>query len=237
MQVKIYQRQWKVNESHWWFKSRREIFYSLLKKYSFLNTKRNFNILDYGCGAGSNIPVLLKLSNNIYVYDVNYKIQLKVEKKFKLQKFRRNTKYNIILLTDVLEHTNKPNIIIKEINLKLKKNGYLLVTVPALNFLFSSKDKALKHYKRYNKKELIDLIPKNYKIIKFSYYNFFLSVPIIIIIIYYKLFKIKFIKKVESVPLKPLNYLMSKIFSLEKFFLKFINFPIGISLILILKKN
>ena len=85
MQLNIYQRQWKVNESHWWFKSRREIFYSLLKKYSFLNTKRNFNILDYGCGAGSNIPVLLKLSNNIYVYDVNYKIQFQVEKKFKLK--------------------------------------------------------------------------------------------------------------------------------------------------------
>ena len=114
---------------------------------------------------------------------------------------------------------------------------FLQTLSTALNFLFSSKDKALKHYKRYDKKELKDLIPKNYKIIKFSYYNFFLSIPIIIIIMYYKLFKIKFIKKVESVPLKPLNYIMSKIFSLEKFFLKFINFPIGISLILILKKN
>ena len=237
MQLDVYERQWRVNENHWWFKSRRKIFYYLLNNYLYLSKKNNINILDYGCGVGSNISALLKLSKNIFVYDINCKIQSKVEKKFKLRKFSEKNKYKIILLTDVLEHVGKPKIIIKDIDFKLKKNGYLLITVPALKFLFSSKDKALKHYKRYNKKELKNLIPQNYKIIKYSYYNFFLSIPIIITIIYYKLFNIKFINKVESIPSKPVNYLMCKIFTLEKFFLKFMNFPFGISLLLILKKN
>ena len=119
----------------------------------------------------------------------------------------------------------------------LKKNGRLLITVPAYQFLFSKKDEMLHHFRRYNKKTLQNILPDNIEIEKISYFNFFLFFPIAIAILFLKFFKIQFIDSVERTPNKLINYLMYKIFSFEKKFLNFMNFPFGLSIILFVKKT
>ena len=42
----------------------------------------------------------------------------------------------------------------KDLKKFLKKDGHILITVPAYQFLFSKKDEVLGHYRRYNKKLL-----------------------------------------------------------------------------------
>ena len=52
-----------------------------------------------------------------------------------------------------------------------------------------------------------------------------------------KLKKEKFIDFAETTPFYPINFILKKIFYIEKFFLRFIKFPFGISIIALAKKN
>ena len=44
---------------------------------------------------------------------------------------------------------------------KLKKNGHLIIIVPAFNYLFSNYDKSVGHYRRYEKKFFVNFFKKN----------------------------------------------------------------------------
>ena len=58
------------NNTHWWFKSRRDIFENLLEKIN-LNKPE---ILDYGSGVGANLSILKKFSKNFDAYEPNNEI-------------------------------------------------------------------------------------------------------------------------------------------------------------------
>jgi hypothetical protein len=59
---------------------------------------------------------------------------------------------------DVLEHVEDDKSFIVDIaDTYLADNGYVLITAPAFQFLFSSHDKFLKHHRRYKRKEIVDL--------------------------------------------------------------------------------
>ena len=89
----------------------------------------------------------------------------------------------------------------------LKKDGYILITVPAYQFLYSKKDKVLGHYRRYNKKSLRNELDA-FKIKKISYFNTFLFFPIMLITIMNKIFNRDYIRKVETTPNFFLNYIL-----------------------------
>ena len=96
----------------------------------------------------------------------------------------------------------------------------------------------LHHYRRYNSKELIEIALNKKTIIKkISYFNFFLFIPLSLIIIFFKILNITFIDRVEKTPNLIINYLLQKIFSLEKYFLTKINLPFGLSVLAIIKKK
>jgi len=55
---------------------------------------------------------------------------------------------------DVLEHIEKPEVLLSEIYRVLKPGGLLLVSVPAHQWLFSDFDKSIGHFRRYSKRVL-----------------------------------------------------------------------------------
>ena len=163
------------NESkHWWFKARGEIIEKTIKK----NVSNKLKILDFGSGSGTNIKILNKFGT-VYVYEKNKQMREYLKKKFRRDKkitiinnLKKNN-FDIILAADVIEHIKNDHLIIKTLNQILKKGGKLIITVPAFQFLYSKKDKVLRHYRRYTiyglKKKL-----NEFKILKISYFNFFL---------------------------------------------------------------
>jgi SAM-dependent methyltransferase len=162
-------------------------------------------------------------------YNKNYFIN--INKLFNYKK-----KFDLIVATDVIEHIkNDKKEIIKISNL-LKKDGYILITVPAFQSLYSSKDISLKHYRRYNKETLHILLNKHFHEIKFTYFNFILFLPIAVLILFFKITKIKFISTVEKKPNFLINKLAFYLFAFESFFINKIKFPFGISLLFFGKK-
>jgi len=89
-------------------------------------------------------------------------------------------KFDTIMYFDVLEHIKNDLGEIKTASKKLKKNRYLIFSVPAYQSFYSSFDKSVGHYKRYNKKDFIKISKKTgLKIDKLIYYDsigFFLLV-------------------------------------------------------------
>jgi SAM-dependent methyltransferase len=55
---------------------------------------------------------------------------------------------------DVLEHIENPVPMLNEFSRVLSKNGFLLITVPAHQFLFSEYDSSIGHFRRYSVSEL-----------------------------------------------------------------------------------
>jgi len=239
MERNVYIRQYNQNKNHWWFEGRKLVLSTILKKYS-INKKI---ILDYGCGVGINLNMLSKFGK-VFYYDtsrlaINYVKKNYSNKNFfininKLYKYKK--KFDLIVATDVIEHIkNDKREIIKISNL-LKKNGYVLITVPAFQCLYSSKDKSLKHYRRYNKETLRNLLNKHFYEIKFTYFNFILFLPIAILILFFKITKIKFISSVERKPNFLINKLAFFLFAFESFFINKMKYPFGISLLFFGKK-
>jgi SAM-dependent methyltransferase len=57
-------------------------------------------------------------------------------------------------LFDVLEHVDNPQKLLKEIRRVLTPSGDLVITVPALNWLWSSSDESAGHFVRYSRRRL-----------------------------------------------------------------------------------
>lgn len=55
---------------------------------------------------------------------------------------------------DVLEHISDPTPMLREFSRVLQKDGFLLITVPAHQFLFSEYDSSIGHFRRYSISEL-----------------------------------------------------------------------------------
>jgi cyclopropane fatty-acyl-phospholipid synthase-like methyltransferase len=72
-----------------------------------------------------------------------------------------DNEFDCIIMMDVLEHIENHTLFFNKVVNKLKDNGMILITVPAWQFLFSTHDTRAQHYRRYSRKQLMDLLDDN----------------------------------------------------------------------------
>jgi SAM-dependent methyltransferase len=178
-------KQWfsEINIDHFWYKWRFDKFKVFLKA-SKIKLDSTTRILEVGMGTGilrSSIENHLScsvdgadldesvLSHSVfskgktYYYDIN-------DRHFSLK-----GKYDLIILFDVLEHIEDENLFLNSIMFHLRRNGRLLINVPALINMYSRYDKAVGHFRRYNLHSLNKvLLINNFRVIEASYWGFFL---------------------------------------------------------------
>ena len=147
--------------------------------------------LEVGAGLGANINFLIATNKikSLTSLEPDKNLFKKTKKKFlklkkikiinkKLHNLNTNKKFDCIIYADVLEHIKKDA---KELLLAskfLKKNGNIIILSPAYNFLYSSFDKNVGHYRRYDKNMFANIKPKNLTIKKCYYLDsigFFLN--------------------------------------------------------------
>jgi SAM-dependent methyltransferase len=76
------------------------------------------------------------------------------------------SKYDGIYSSNVLEHIRNDTVALQKLNFVLKRNGLLVLYLPAFMCLYSDMDRAVGHYRRYEKKEIIKKLEKsNFKVI------------------------------------------------------------------------
>ena len=147
---------------------------SLISKY----IKGNF--VEVGAGTGGLVPYYKKFLKKITLLEPEKKLFKILKKSFssKRVKIKNNTvdklknNFDTIIYYDVLEHIKNDLEEVKKASKKLKKNGYLIISVPAYQTFYSEFDKSVGHYKRYNKKDFIKFEKKtNLRIEKLAYYD------------------------------------------------------------------
>ena len=126
--------------------------YKQIKKY----LKKS--ILEVGAGIGSFTSNYMHLSKDITLTEIDKTNLILIKEKFKNTKYfisnkktkKLKKKYDSIMYLNVLEHIKKDKEELKIAVSKLKKNGFLIILVPAHNKLYSKFDKAVGHHKRYD---------------------------------------------------------------------------------------
>jgi ubiquinone/menaquinone biosynthesis C-methylase UbiE len=70
-----------------------------------------------------------------------------------------NNKFDTILYIDVLEHIKNDREELDTAYKLLNKNGKIIILSPAHNYLYSQFDSKIGHFRRYNKRQLCDIVP------------------------------------------------------------------------------
>ena len=160
------------------------------RKYQFDLIKEfvSGNVAEIGPGNGIILKLYLDHCDKLDLFEPDKNLYSKLNDKFSNYKKitvindELNTSsniYDVILYLDVLEHIEDYEKEILKAHNALKKGGYLLINVPAFQFLYSDFDKDVGHFRRYSKKDITNLCSNcNLEINKLKYYDsigFFLS--------------------------------------------------------------
>lgn len=231
----------RVESFHWWFVVRRKFLASIL---SSIYVSTNSLTLDVGCGAGSNLKILSSAGINAIGLDRSIYALSLIPKKLKVSLLNadlnklpvRSNTIGLIIAMDILEHLDDDAKGISEFYRVLSNGGMLIVTVPAFKFLWGTQDEVTGHKRRYLRKEITNKLREGgFEILKASYFNCFLFVPILIgrRIIRFLGLRVESENKINS-PL--INFFLKAIFSLEPYLLKHFSFPFGVSIYCLAKK-
>jgi 2-polyprenyl-3-methyl-5-hydroxy-6-metoxy-1,4-benzoquinol methylase len=238
-----YKNMFALEDTYWWFVARRKMVINLLRQY--VKNRENISILDIGCGTGNNLIELSKLGQAIGLDDSQEAIDFcrqrglyDVVKQNAEEINLSDNSFNVITMLDVLEHVQDDNKVLNNCYNLCKKDGLMLITVPAYGFLWSEHDEALQHKRRYTASELRNkLILANFKIIKLSYTITSLFFPIFFIRLWQSIFKDSTHPQTSIVLLpKLINNFIIKILDFENSLLRFINYPIGVSIVCLATK-
>ena len=124
--------------------------------------KQGDKILDFGAGGGTfALPISQKGYNVACVEpDSSLLEHLKRSGLEAHQDIAQVSTVDYIYTLNVLEHIEDDQLAATQLFDKLKTGGKLLVYVPAFNVLYSSMDKKVGHWRRYRRRQLMDILEK-----------------------------------------------------------------------------
>lgn len=130
-------------------------------------SKEDANILDLGCGTGHFAFYLARNGYRVTASDVSPDLVSIVAAKACQMKLDIKTMvadaanpisggpYDAIICLDVLEHIEDDQVAMRNIRTVLKPDGVLICSVPALQGLYGERDRAIGHFRRYGREDLI----------------------------------------------------------------------------------
>jgi len=234
-----------VEETHWWYRARRDIIFDWVKRIALAHKDPQF--LDIGCGTGFNITHLhnlgynqvmgLDFSSDALAYGHSRQLKALIcgtAEELPVQ----HSCYDIILTLDILEHLDDDRKALSEIFRVLKPGGSLIIFVPAFRFLWSFQDEISHHQRRYTPKELREKISQaGFELQKLTFVNSLLFPIVWLGRIILRAFPEHFKITSES-QMNPswMNSFLYHIFLSELFLLRFMDFPFGVSIFCVCKK-
>ncbi len=149
-----------LEERNFWFQSRNQLIVWALNKYC----KDFKSFLEVGCGTGfvlsgvsQAFPGLALLGSEIFTAGLGFAAARLPSVNF-IQMDARNIPYreefDVIGAFDVLEHIEEDLTVLCEVRAALKANGFLFLTVPQHDWLWSPVDEYACHVRRYSVSEL-----------------------------------------------------------------------------------
>jgi SAM-dependent methyltransferase len=245
MQQHTYAIMDRVEDSHWWFVGRRAILETFLRQIAgqIRDSQSAIRILDVGCGTGANLEMLSQFGSAEGVDVSDDALEFCRKKGLKVRKGLAETlpypdeTFDISTALDVIEHLDDDIAGLREMHRVTKNGGYSLIFVPAFMWLWGVQDDISNHRIRYTKSQIVERVEKaGFKVERATYANFTFFAPILGGRTLMKLTDVK-PESENNVNISALNGIFGKIFSAERFWLKNLNFPFGVSIVIVAKKD
>ena len=231
MDTALYDRFFDTEDRHWWFVGRRRLVTGLLERAG-----AGGRILDLGCGTGGVLQHLGPFGDAIGLdpaveaaqycrrRDVPMVVGSGLELPF------ADASFDAVLALDVIEHVRDDVALLQEAQRVLRPGGVLLVTVPAMPWLWSAHDDVNHHYRRYTLGTLRrSFQASGFRPEKVSYYNAVL-LPLAITRKFINRFGGSDEHHLEDLP-GPLNATLRAVLGLEGVVIRRRNLPLGASLV------
>ena len=170
---------------HFWFLYRNQYIHNAISHYTSLND----NFIEIGAGTGNVSRYLISKGfknisvGEMHISGLRYAKTYGINKcyQFDLMDSPFNNEFDSVGLFDVLEHIEDSNRALKNVHKMLSKNGYVFLTLPAHNWLWSREDAIAGHKKRYTREEIIkELMQNGFEPISVRYFFIFI-VPLLLL--------------------------------------------------------
>ncbi len=243
MKPHIYNQMAAMETNHWWFVGRRRILTEVLKTYVDLPSK--CQILEVGCGTGGNLSMLSQFGRVSAIEPNDQARQLASQKgDFEI---RRGSlphdipfdpqAFDLISALDILEHVSDDLNSLHSLRNFLRPKGWLLITVPAFSFLWSTHDEDHHHKRRYNKTQLERIVHEaGFSRVIVTYFNTLLFPLAASIRLMKKILGLNELNEQMALPAS-INQLLTCSFSSERHIIKNCPLPVGLSLLLLARRS
>lgn len=240
----LYEEMFRLEQQFWWFVAKHEIITHLIHRYLQCPAERTPVICDVGCGTGA---LLEGLSHEYEVLGID---SSDLARQFCRQ--RGLTVHHgilpdeislspdccdVIVMSDVLEHLDQDRETVVRLVPALRPGGLLICTVPAHMWMWTKRDEFHHHRRRYRYKQYAQLFEQPLlKPVVISYYNAFLFPVQAAVRLLDRWRRLDDAKPDITLPAKPINSVLKRIFAFERHLLCRVNLPIGASLISVHRK-
>jgi SAM-dependent methyltransferase len=234
MKTVAYDLMAELEDSHWWYRARRLIVSEIIMRF----VPAQSDVIDYGAGTGGTADSLRELGYNVVAADIceealeACRMHGLPTLNLKEQSLRRSSA-DCILAGDVLEHVHDDVALLFSLRQALRKGGFLVVTVPAYEFLWSGEDYVSEHVRRYTRKTLLRRLDlAGFRLVWCSYFNTLLFPVIASVRVTNRLLFPRAMYRSDVVPLPEwVNGILTKLFAFERHLLRWMSLPVGASLL------
>jgi SAM-dependent methyltransferase len=244
MQQHTYSIMYAVEESHWWFVGRRRILKSFVARIVADLKKTKPRILDIGCGTGANLEMLAEFGEPQGV-DVSAEA-LAFCRARGLDQVRQgeaeqlpyeDSKFDLVTALDVVEHLDDDLSGLKEMRRVLHPDGRALIFVPAFMFLWGVQDDISNHRRRYTLRGIKDVLQSaGFELERATYANITFFFPILLGRMLMRVTGFRPASE-NNLTIGGLNGVLGSLFGAESTFLRYLNFPFGVSIICIARRS
>lgn len=239
MDRQVFERMNELEAAHWWFSARRDLIRTAIHR--LMDLPEATDIMEAGCGTGGNLK-LLQEYGAVDAFEFDHPAREIATEKSKLDvqygalpddiPFGQK-QYDMIGIFDVLEHIEDDEATLRALGSRLKSDGKVFVTVPALPWLWSSHDERHHHYRRYTANTLNQVATAaGLHVEKMFYFNSFL-LPLVVGI---RLIKAMIRSQTadDAMPAAWLNKLLYSVFASERHLIGRVKMPLGLSIAAVL---
>jgi 2-polyprenyl-3-methyl-5-hydroxy-6-metoxy-1,4-benzoquinol methylase len=243
MDISLYRKFFEIQQKHWWFVVKKSIILDTIARLRA--PKGPVSNLDIGCGAGLMLDALAKrgatcgmdmsdeairFSQEIFKGTIR-KGSLPDDVPYEAESF------SLITALDVIEHVEEDVAALRRLKALLIRDGAAVITVPANMSLWSAHDVINEHKRRYTAKELADKLSEaGFVIERITYFNTLLFPVVYVVRKLNNLLGRDGASDVEM-PGSFVNGILTGIFGLEKYLLRHLRLPFGVSILAVVRKQ
>jgi SAM-dependent methyltransferase len=148
---------------HWWWQARERFLTETLRRAA--PAEGWARALDVGCGDGLFLGVLRDFATHVEGIEINAAaVSRDTRRSYRVHigqldsAFQPGSTFDVITMLDVLEHMRDPLGALRRSRELLSPDGVLIVTVPAFESLWTRHDERNRHFTRFRRSSLTDLL-------------------------------------------------------------------------------